>query len=236
MGIGVTKEEPFERACLIFGKEKMEKLSAARVIVFGIGGVGGYVVEALARSGVGFLDIVDDDKICVSNLNRQIYALHSTVGKNKVDVAQERINDINPDCKVVKHKVFFLPETSEKFDFSSYDYVVDCIDTVKGKIEIIQKAQIAKTSVISCMGAGNKLNPSLLKIADIYDTSVCPLARVMRAELKKRGIKNLKCLYSTENPVRHQGVEKRIPGSNSFVPPVAGLLIASEVIKDLAGF
>ncbi|MGI5070583.1 tRNA threonylcarbamoyladenosine dehydratase [Treponema pectinovorum] len=229
-------EELFERTQLIFGKEKMQKLSHACVIVFGIGGVGSYVVEALARAGIGFLDIVDDDKVCFSNINRQIYALHSTVGKNKVDVAEQRILDINPDCKVVKHKVFFLPETSAQFDFSCYDYVVDCIDTVKGKIEIIQKAQSAEVPVISCMGAGNKIEPSLLKIADIYDTSVCPLARVMRAGLKKRGIQKLKCLYSTETPIRHQETGKRIPGSNSFVPPVAGLLIASEVIKDLAGF
>ena len=239
--------ELFLRTELTFGKENMKKLAASRVIVFGIGGVGSYVVEALVRSGLGAIDIVDKDTVAVSNINRQLYALNSTVGKNKVDVAEERIHDINPECKVTKYKTFFLPETAAEFDFSKYDYIVDCIDTVKGKIEIVMKANEAKKPVISCMGAGNKIDPTKFQVSDIYKTSVCPLARVMRNELKKRGIKKLKCLFSTEPvtppkiPEELRGSEefsnatKPVPGSNAFTPSVAGLIIAGEVIKDLTG-
>lgn len=246
----------FMRTRLTFGKENMEKLYNARVIVFGIGGVGSYVVEALVRSGIGEIDIVDDDKICLSNLNRQIYALHSTIGKNKVDVAEERIHDINPDCKVTKWKVFYMLDTADQFDFSKYDYIVDCIDTVTGKLEIITRAKALKKPVISCMGAGNKVDPLQLKVADITRTSVCPLARVMRNELKKRRIKRLKVVFSTEpsippqadeaesgvedgsgvTPDRHGSLKKQTPGSNAFVPSAAGMMIAAEVVKDLTQF
>ena len=245
--------DQFARTQLTFGKENMEKLYKARVIVFGIGGVGSYVVEALVRSGLGAIDIVDDDKICLSNLNRQLYALHSTIGKDKVDVAEERIHDINPDCKVTKWKTFFMPDTADQFDFSQYDYIVDCIDTVTGKLEIISRAKTLKKPVISSMGAGNKVDPTKLKVADITRTSVCPLARVMRNELKKRGIKRLKVVFSTEkvippqeNPddnfedtpgAQRKGTpKKQTPGSNAFVPSAAGLMIAAEVIKDLTQF
>lgn len=231
----------------------MHKLYNARVIVFGIGGVGSYVVEALVRSGLGAIDIVDDDKICLSNLNRQLYALHSTIGKDKVDVAEERIHDINPDCKVTKWKTFFMPDTADLFDFSQYDYIVDCIDTVTGKLEIISRAKALKKPVISSMGAGNKVDPTKLKVADITKTSVCPLARVMRNELKKRGIKRLKVVFSTEKVIppladaddnfedtpgveRKGSPKKQTPGSNAFVPSTAGLMIAAEVIKDLTQF
>lgn len=230
----------FARTQLIFGAESMEKLYRSRVIVFGIGGVGGYVVEALVRSGIGAIDIVDDDKVALTNLNRQIIALHSTMGQNKVDVAEKRILDINPDCKVTKHKCFFLPETASQFDFSQYDYVIDCIDTVSGKIQIIQQAKQADVPVISCMGAGNKIQPEKFQIADISRTSVCPLARVMRRELKARGISKVKVLFSTEpaitpkETITEEGCQKKqIPGSNAFVPSVAGLMLAGEVIKDL---
>lgn len=242
----------FARTRLTFGKDNMEKLYKTRVIVFGIGGVGSYVVEALVRSGIGAIDIVDDDKICLSNLNRQLYALHSTIGKYKVDVAEERIHDINPDCKVTKWKTFFMPDTADLFDFSQYDYIVDCIDTVKGKLEIISRAKALGKPVISCMGAGNKIDPAKLKVADITRTSVCPLARVMRNELKKRRIKRLKVVFSTESaiPPKEDGADfedtpgserkgapkKQVPGSNAFVPPAAGMMIAAEVIKDLTQF
>lgn len=246
----------FARTRLTFGKENMEKLYNARVIVFGIGGVGSYVVEALVRSGIGAIDIVDDDKICVTNLNRQLYALRSTIGKDKVDVAEERIHDINPDCKVTKWKTFYMPDTAGQFDFTQYDYIVDCIDTVTGKLEIITRAKALKKPVISCMGAGNKVDPTQLKVADISRTSVCPLARVMRNELKKRRIKRLKVVFSTElaippqidgmdselkdgsgiTPDRQGSTKKQTPGSNAFVPSVAGMMIAAEVIKDLTQF
>lgn len=246
----------FARTRLTFGKENMEKLYNARVIVFGIGGVGSYVVEALVRSGIGAIDIVDDDKICLTNLNRQLYALRSTIGKDKVDVAEERIHDINPDCKVTKWKTFFMPDTADQFDFSQYDYIVDCIDTVTGKLEIVTRAKALKKPVISCMGAGNKVDPSKLKVADITRTSVCPLARVMRNELKKRRIKRLKVVFSTETaippktddadsdfedssgttPARQGTSKKQAPGSNAFVPSAAGMMIAAEVIKDLTQF
>ena len=194
----------FARTRLTFGKDNMEKLYKSRVIVFGIGGVGSYVVEALVRSGVGAIDIVDDDKICLSNLNRQLFALQSTIGRDKVDVAEERIHDINPDCKVTKWKTFFMPDTADQFDFLQYDYIVDCIDTVTGKLEIITRAKALKKPVISCMGAGNKVDPTKLKVADITRTSVCPLARVMRNELKKRNIKRLKVVFSTETAIPPQ--------------------------------
>ena len=246
----------FARTRLTFGKDNMEKLYKARVIVFGIGGVGSYVVEALVRSGVGAIDIVDDDKICLSNLNRQLFALQSTIGRDKVDVAEERIHDINPDCKVTKWKTFFMPDTADQFDFSKYDYIVDCIDTVTGKLEIITRAKTLKKPVISCMGAGNKVDPTKLKVADITRTSVCPLARVMRNELKKRHIKRLKVVFSTETaippqvdetdaefednsgvtPDRKGSPKKQTPGSNAFVPSVAGMIIAAEVVKDLTQF
>ena len=246
----------FARTRLTFGKENMEKLYNARVIVFGIGGVGSYVVEALVRSGIGAIDIVDDDKICLTNLNRQLYALRSTIGKDKVDVAEERIHDINPDCKVTKWKTFYMPDTADQFDFSKYDYIIDCIDTVKGKLEIITRAKEIKKPVISCMGAGNKVDPTKLKVADITRTSVCPLARVMRNELKKRHIKRLKVVFSTETAIppktddldakfedvsgvtsdRKGTPKKQTPGSNAFVPSAAGMIIAAEVIKDLTQF
>lgn len=227
----------FSRTEMIFGKAAMEKLASSRVAVFGIGGVGGYVVEALARSGVGCLDLIDSDKVCLSNINRQIIATDSTVGMFKVDAAKARIKDINPDCKVNAHNVFYLPETESMFDFKDYDYVVDAIDTVAGKISIVVNAKNSKTPVISCMGAGNKTDPTAFEVADIYKTSVCPLARVMRRELKKRGVESLKVVYSKEEPTKPSGEEgERVPGSNSFVPSVAGLITAGEVIKDLIGF
>ena len=244
----------FSRTQLLYGAEAMEKLASSRVAVFGIGGVGGYVVEALVRSGVGALDLIDDDKVCLTNINRQIFATRKTVGKYKVDVAEERIHDINPDCEVRTYKTFFLPDTQDQFDFRDYDYVVDAIDTVTGKLAIIEKANKEGTPVISSMGAGNKVNASMFEVADIYKTSICPLAKVMRRECKKRGIKSLKVVYSKEQPTRpledmsiscrqhcicppgaaRKCTERRdIPGSTAFVPSVAGLIIAGEVINDL---
>lgn len=225
--------EQFSRTQLLYGASKMERLATSRVAVFGVGGVGGYVVEALARSGIGALDIVDNDKVCLSNINRQIIATHKTVGQYKVDVAKERVLDINPECEVRTYKVFFLPETQDAFDFSDYDYVVDAIDTVTGKLAIIEKAKEAGVPVISSMGAGNKLNASLFEVADIYETSVCPLAKVMRHECKKRGIESLKVVYSKEKPIKCSE-QRKVPGSTAFVPSVAGLIIAGEVVNDLA--
>ena len=244
----------FSRTELLLGKEAMDRLAGARVAVFGVGGVGGYVCEALVRSGVGAFDLIDDDKVCLTNLNRQIIATRKTVGKYKVDVMQERILDINPDAQVRTHKCFFLPENADDFPFEEYDYVVDAVDTVTAKIEIIMRAKEAGVPVISCMGAGNKLDPTQFKVADIYKTSMCPLAKVMRHEMKKRGVRKLKVVYSEEKtvrPVRQDeagcktngicppgtqrtcSVRRDIPGSVSFVPSVAGLIIAGEVIKDL---
>ena len=241
--------EEFSRTEMLLGSDAMKTLAAARVAVFGIGGVGGYVVEALARSGIGALDLVDSDIFCVSNINRQIYATRKTLGCAKVDVAAERIGDINPECRVVKKKTFFLPSNTDEFDFSQYDYVVDAIDTVSWKLALIQKAKESNVPVISAMGAGNKLDPTAFKVADIYETSVCPLARVMRRELRKMGIDSLKVVYSQEEPREHTDEspsslcdiaqkerEKAVPGSTAFVPPVMGLIIAGEVIKDLTGF
>ena len=244
----------FSRTELLLGKEAMEKLAASRVAVFGVGGVGGYVCEALVRSGVGAFDLIDDDKVCLTNLNRQIIATRKTVGKYKVDVMKERILDINPDTDVRIHKCFFLPENSGDFPFEEYDYVVDAVDTVTAKIELIMKAKELGVPVISSMGAGNKLDASRFQVADIYKTKVCPLAKVMRRELKKRGVKDLKVVYSEEEPIKpqedmaiscktncicppgaeHKCTERRaIPGSVAFVPSVAGLIIAGEVVKDL---
>ena len=229
--------EELSRTELLLGKQAIEKLTKSRVAIFGIGGVGGYVAEALTRSGVGALDLIDSDKICLSNINRQIYALHSTIGNYKVDVAKERILDINPDIKIETYKIFYTPETSKEFDFSLYDYIVDAIDTVSGKIELVIQANKHNTPIISSMGAGNKLNPTLFEIQDIYKTSVCPLARVMRQELKKRNIKKLKVVYSKEPPRKSMPIQivhgKKTPGSTAFVPSAVGLIIASEVIKDL---
>ncbi len=230
--------EQFSRTQLLYGAQSMEKLAASRVTVFGIGGVGGYVVEALARSGIGALDIIDNDQVCLSNINRQIIATHKTIGMYKVDAAEERIHDINPDCVVRAYKTFFLPETQDQFDFSQYDYVVDAIDTVTGKLAIIEKAKKAGVPVISSMGAGNKLHPSMFEVADIYKTEVCPLAKVMRRECKKRGIDSLKVVYSKEMPIKpseKSGERKVVPGSTAFVPSVVGLIIAGEVINDIAG-
>ena len=264
-------ETPFSRTELLLGKENMEKLAAARVCIFGIGGVGGYVAEALARSGVGHIELVDNDVVCLSNLNRQIIATHQTIGQYKVDVMKERILSINPAAEVVAHKCFYLPETQAQFDFTNYDYVVDAIDTVAGKIALVLQAEASGTPVISSMGAGNKLDATAFRVADIYQTSGCPLARVMRKELKKRDVKKLKVVYSPELPVllqnekaetaekvtvfstgegetepsavcggyangdqvRQLSSRRSIPGSVAFVPSVAGLIIAGEVVKDL---
>lgn len=244
----------FSRTELLLGKENMENLSKARVAVFGIGGVGGYTVEALVRSGVGAIDLIDDDKVCLTNLNRQIIATRKTVGKYKVDVMKERILDINPDCKVEVHKCFYLPETKDEFDFSRYDYIVDAVDTVTAKVQLVMEAKEKQVPIISSMGAGNKLDPAAFEVADIYKTSVCPLAKVMRRELKRRGVDHLKVVYSKEpamTPVDdmaiscrehcicppgavHKCTQRRaIPGSIAFVPSVVGLIIAGEVIKDL---
>ena len=244
----------FSRTELLFGKEAMDKLAGSKVAVFGIGGVGGYVCEALVRSGVGAFDLVDDDKVCLTNLNRQIIATRSTVGKYKTDVMRDRMLDINPNVEVEVHKCFFLPENADDFPWDSYDYVVDAVDTVTAKIALVMKCKEKNIPIISSMGAGNKLDGSQFKVADIYKTKVCPLAKVMRRELKKRGIRKLKVVYSEEIPTRpiedmaiscrnncicppgaeHKCTERRdIPGSVAFVPSVAGLIIAGEVAKDL---
>ena len=233
----------FSRTELLLGKENMNKLHDARVAVFGVGGVGGYVVEALARSGIGTLDIIDNDRVSLTNINRQLHAVHSTLGEYKVDVAERRCKDINPDIVINKYTAFYLPETSDQFDFTVYDYVVDCIDTVTGKIRLVLQAEEAGVPIISSMGTGNKLDPSKLTVTDIAKTSVDPLAKVMRHELRKRNISHLKVVYSTEEPLPHDpeaekdlendSTKRSIPGSSAFVPPAAGLLIASEVVKDL---
>lgn len=246
----------FSRTQLLLGEEGMEQLRLARVAVFGIGGVGGYTVEALARSGVGTLDIIDDDRVCLTNINRQLLATRKTVGQYKVDVAKARILEISPDTKVNSYKTFYTPQTAELFDFAQYDYVVDAIDTVTGKLELAEQARSSGVPIISCMGAGNKLDPTAFEIADIYETSVCPLARVMRRELRKRGIEKLKVVYSKEPPMtpvedmaiscrancicppgtaRKCTQRRQVPGSTAFVPAVAGLIIAGEVVKELTG-
>lgn len=235
--------EAFSRTQLLLGSDSMEKLKNARVAVFGLGGVGGYAVEALARSGVGALELIDHDTVSLTNLNRQILATHSTLGMSKAQAAKARVLDINPDCDAVAKELFFLPDTAGQLDFTRYSYVVDAIDTVTGKLSLITAAQAAGVPIISCMGTGNKLDPSKFQIADITKTSVCPLARVMRKECLKRGIRHLKVLFSTEDPLPSDPREipteelpegrRALPGSVAFVPSVAGLLIAAEVIKDL---
>ena len=230
--------DQYSRTRMLLGDDAMEALRRARVAVFGVGGVGGYVVEALARSGVGALDLIDNDVVALTNLNRQIIATHDTLGRAKVDVARERVLAIDPACAVRTYQTFFLPETADAFDFSAYDYVVDAIDTVAGKLTIIERARSAGTPVISALGTGNKLDPSRLAIGDIYETSVCPLARVMRRELRRRGVARLKVLWSSEEPIvplpTEEETERRgLPGSTAFVPSAGGLLIAAEVVKDL---
>ncbi len=238
--MGAHMDKYFSRTEMLLGSEAMEKLASSRVAIFGVGGVGGYAVEALARTGVGKLDIIDSDTVSESNLNRQIYALRSTVGQYKVDAASERIRDINPSAKVRAYRTFYTPETADAFDFTEYDYVVDAIDTVAGKIALVVNADRAGVPIISSMGAGNKLDPTKFEVADIYSTSVCPLARVMRYELRRRGIKKLKVVYSKEPPIKPAPTSdsddtsrRSVPGSVAFVPSVAGLIIAGEVIKDL---
>lgn len=232
-------KEIFSRTAMLIGSDSLKRLSESRVAVFGLGGVGGYVVEALCRSGIGTLDLIDSDKISESNINRQIYATFDNIGKNKVDVAEARCLTINPEIKINKYNLFLLPDTADNIDFSSFDYIVDAIDTVTAKILLAQKAQDLNIPIIASMGTGNKINPSMLKVADITKTNTCPLARVMRIELKKRGIKHLKCVYSEEQAITPDNSfclddsNKRIPGSISFVPSTAGLLLASEVIKDI---
>lgn len=246
----------FSRTQLLLGGEAMKKLSESRVAVFGVGGVGGYACEALVRSGVGHFDLIDDDKVCLTNLNRQIIATRKTVGKYKTDVMKERMLEINPEVDVTIHKCFFLPENADEFPFSEYDYVIDAVDTVTAKLELVMKCRELNVPIISSMGAGNKLDASAFRVADIYKTKMCPLAKVMRRELKKRGVKKLKVVYSEEKPTRpiedmsvscmtncicppgaaHKCTERRdIPGSVAFVPSVAGLIIAGEVVKDLTG-
>lgn len=241
-------DSPFIRTEYLFGEAAMQTLAAARVAVFGVGGVGGHVVEALARSGVGALDLIDSDTVALSNINRQIIATHDTVGQLKVEAAAQRIAQINPACKVTTHPVFYTPETADSFDFTAYDYIVDAIDTVTGKLALVERAVAVNTPIICAMGAGNKVDPTAFKVADISKTTVCPLARVMRNELRRRGIKHLKVVYSEEQPLTPQvdpAVQaaetaatgrRQIPGSNAFVPSVAGLILAGEVIKDLIGY
>lgn len=251
----MAMQEQFSRTQMLIGEEGLSGLQRARVAVFGIGGVGGYVVEALVRSGVGAFDLIDNDTVALSNLNRQIIATQDTVGRDKVEVMRERILSINPDAIVNVHKCFYLPETAEQFDFTQYTYVVDAVDTVTAKIDIIMRAKEAGVPVISAMGAGNKLDPTAFRVTDIYKTTMCPLAKVMRRELKKRGVKQLKVVYSTEQAIspsagtadiqraetesdagaEYSTARKRIPGSIAFVPSVAGLIIAGEVVKDIIG-
>ena len=234
--------EQFLRTAMLLGEDAIEKLQSARVAVFGIGGVGGYTVEALARAGIGHIDVIDNDTVSRSNINRQILATHSTVGMPKVQAAKQRILDINPDCDVVTHQVFYTPETEAQFDFTQYDYIVDAIDTVTGKLALVQNAHAVGTPIICCMGTGNKLDASAFQVSDISKTSTCPLARIMRKELSKRGIKHLKVVYSQEEALTPTGWEeeaaalgkRQIPGSVSFVPGAAGLILAGEVIKDIA--
>ena len=255
-------EDRFARTRLIYGEDAMKRLAACRVAVFGVGGVGGYVVEALARSGIGALDLIDNDKVCESNINRQIIATTKTIGQYKVDAAEARVKDIAPECEVRTYRTFFLPATQDQFDFSEYDYVVDAIDTVTGKLAIIEKAKVAGVPVISSMGAGNKVDPTAFEVADIYQTTICPLAKIMRKECKKRGIESLKVVYSKEEPrvplsdeedsvdgspagvsTDCEGSDgeiitnrKRVtPGSTAFVPSVVGLIIAGEIINELTG-
>lgn len=232
-------DDMFSRTRMLLGDLGMDRLKAARVAVFGIGGVGGHAVEALVRSGIGALDLIDSDRVALSNLNRQIIATHNTLGMRKVEAARDRILSINPDCQVKTYPIFYLPETADQFDFTQYDYVVDAIDTVAGKVQLIEAAQAAQVPVISSMGAGNKLDPTAFRVADISKTSVCPLARVMRRELRKRGIQHVKVVYSTEPPLTpgpsdEETRRRSTPGSTAFVPAVAGLILAGEVIKAIS--
>lgn len=243
--------DQFSRTKLLIGEEAVKILSSSRVAVFGVGGVGGHAAEALVRSGVGCIDLIDDDRVCLTNLNRQIFATHSTLGMYKAEAAADRLTDINPEVKVNICKVFYTPQTAGEFDFAEYDYVVDAIDTVTGKIALVMQARESGTPIISSMGAGNKLDPTAFEVADIYDTSICPLARVMRNELRRRGVERLKVVYSKEPPLtplvgefgesgsdsteRTGSHRRQTPGSTAFVPAVAGLIIAGEVVKDLAG-
>lgn len=245
----------FSRTELLLGSKAMEKLKKSRVAVFGIGGVGSYAAEALVRSGIGIIDLIDDDKVCLTNINRQLIATRRTVGQYKADVMKERILEINPNAEVHLHKTFFLPENASEYDFSAYSYVIDAVDTMSAKIELVLQSQQAETPIISCMGAGNKLDPTQLKVADIYKTTMCPLAKIMRRELKKREVKHLKVVFSTEQPKKQTATQtsscktncicppgtqrkctdrRAIPGSVSFVPSVAGLILAGEVIKDIS--
>jgi tRNA A37 threonylcarbamoyladenosine dehydratase len=247
-------QNQFSRTALMLGEEKMNRIHSARVAVFGLGGVGGHLAEALVRSGVGAIDVFDDDRVCITNLNRQIIATRGTVGKYKADVMRERLLEINPDCKIGAHRVFYGPETAEDIDLSVYEYIADCVDTVTAKLELITRAQAAGTPIISSMGAANKINPAAFEVADIYKTSICPLARVMRRELRKRGVKSLKVVYSKEEPIAPlenspasckyncvcpPGTERKcterrqIPASSAFVPPVAGLIMAGEIFMDI---
>lgn len=234
--------EEFSRTALLLGNDAMERLQKARVAVFGVGGVGGYTVEALARSGIGALDLIDSDIVSLSNINRQILAAHSTVGMLKVEAAKQRILDINPDAVVRTHPIFYTPETADQFDFTEYDYIIDAIDTVTGKLALVERAMQAGTPIICCMGAGNKLDAAAFEVTDLSKTTMCPLARVMRKELGKRGIKHLKVVYSKEEALTPVGAEeeakaigkRQIPGSVAFVPGAAGLILAGEVIKDIA--
>jgi len=237
----VPMENQFERLELLLGAEAIDKLKASKVAIFGIGGVGGYVTEALARSGVGSFVLVYNDEVSITNLNRQIIALHSTVGRPKVEVMAERIMDINPEAKVEVKKCFFLPENADEFDFASYDYVADCVDTVAAKVEIISRAKEAGIPIISSMGAGGKLHPEMFEVADISKTTVCPLAKVMRRELRNRGINNVKVVFSKEEPIKNlvggqadPETGRHVPGSSAFTPSVAGLIMASEIVKDLS--
>lgn len=244
----------FSRTELLLGGDAMQKLARSRVAVFGVGGVGSYAAEALVRSGVGAIDLIDDDRVCLTNLNRQLFATRKTVGRYKVEVARERLLEINPNAAVEIHQTFYTPETADQFDFSQYDYIIDAVDTVSAKLELVVRAQAAGTPIISCMGAGNKLDPTAFRVADVYKTSGCPLARVMRHELRKRGVKSLKVVYSEEPPLtpldddehnckqhcicppgtaRTCTARRQVPGSTAFVPSVAGLIAAGEVIKDL---
>ena len=239
--MGIKMEDMFSRTRMLLGDEAMDRLKQARVAVFGVGGVGGHAVEALVRSGVGTLDLIDSDRVALSNLNRQIIATRDTMGMLKVEAAKARILSINPDCKVRTWPIFYLPETADQFDFTQYDYVVDAIDTVVGKLQLIEAAMAAQVPVISSMGAGNKLDPTAFRVADIAETSVCPLARVMRRELRKRGIEHVKVVYSTEPALSpassdEETSRRATPGSVAFVPAVAGLVLAGEVVKDLIGF
>ena len=235
--------QQFIRTEMLLGTQALQRLQKARVAVFGLGGVGGYTVEALARAGIGQLDLIDNDTVSLSNLNRQILATHSTIGLEKTEAAKRRVLDINPNCTVVTHNVFYTPETADQFDFTQYDYIVDAIDTVTGKLALVERAHAAGTPIICCMGTGNKLDASAFQVADISKTSMCPLARIMRKELGKRGIKHLKVVYSQEEALSPTGWEeeaaalgkRQIPGSVAFVPGAAGLILAGEVVKDIAG-